>query len=88
MQVDRLARGTRRLKVWTGNGAFGPKGGVLDGISILDNRVYVNTLITSRTFSVPIDSDGKAGTISEVMLSRSIDHPDGVRPTAVALYTP
>jgi len=88
MQVDRLARGSLRLTVWAGDGAFGPKGGVLDGISIMDNRVYVNTLITSKTFSVPIDSDGKAGTISEVMVSRSIDHPDGVRPTPVALHIP
>jgi len=87
MQVDRLARGTRRLKVWAGDGAFGPRGGILDGISILDNRVYVSTLITSRTFSVPIDSDGKAGTISELALSRSMDQPGGVRPTAVALHT-
>jgi glucose/arabinose dehydrogenase/mono/diheme cytochrome c family protein len=81
MQVDRLARGTRRLKVWASDGAFGPKGGILDGISILDNRVYVNTMITSRVFSVLIDSDGKAGTISEVGLSRSIDRPDGMHPT-------
>jgi glucose/arabinose dehydrogenase/mono/diheme cytochrome c family protein len=88
MQVDRLARGSRRLTVWAGDGRFGPRGGVLDGISILDNRVYVNTLITSKTFSVPIDSDGKAGTISEVMVSRSIDHADGVRPTPVALHIP
>ena len=67
MQVDRLAPGTRRLKVWAGDGEFGPRGGILDGISVRDNRVYVNTLITSKTFSVPIGSDGKAGTISEAL---------------------
>jgi sugar lactone lactonase YvrE len=79
MQVVRLARGARRLQIWAGDGAFGPKGGILDGISILDNRVFVNTLNTSRIFSILIDSDGRPGTISEVVLSRAIERPDGMR---------
>ena len=53
MQVDRLARGTRRLKVWTGDGALGPKGGILDGISILDNRIYVNVHTVRRSPRAP-----------------------------------
>jgi glucose/arabinose dehydrogenase/mono/diheme cytochrome c family protein len=90
MQVDRLARGTRQFEVWAGDGAFGPRGGILDGISVLDNRIYVNTLITSRTFSVPIDRNGKAGAISEVVLSGSADPnaiPKPFHATAVALDT-
>lgn len=79
MQIVRLALGARRLQVWAGGGAFGPKGGILDGISILDNRVFVNALNTSRIFSILIDSDGKPGTISEIMLSRTIERPDGMR---------
>jgi mono/diheme cytochrome c family protein len=78
MQIVRLAPGGQRLQVWAGDGAFGPKGGILDGISILDNRVFVNTLNTSRIFSILID-DGTPGTISEVMLSRPIERPDGMR---------
>jgi glucose/arabinose dehydrogenase/mono/diheme cytochrome c family protein len=79
MQVVRLAPGARQLEVWAGDGAFGPDGGILDGISILNRRVFVNALNTSRIFSILIDSDGKAGTISEVLLSRPIDRPDGMR---------
>ncbi len=79
MQVVRLARGARRLEVWAGDGAFGPKGGILDGISILDHRVFVNALNTSKIFGILIDSDGKPGTISELMLSRPIERPDGMR---------
>ncbi len=79
MQVDRLANGGRQLQVWAGDGAFGPKGGILDGISILDNRVFVNTLNTSRIFSILIDGDGKSGTIAEVLLRRPIERPDGMR---------
>jgi glucose/arabinose dehydrogenase/mono/diheme cytochrome c family protein len=79
MQVVRLGPGAQRLEVWAGGGAFGPPGGILDGISILNRRVFVNALNTSRIFSILIDSDGSAGTISEVLLSRPIDRPDGMR---------
>jgi sugar lactone lactonase YvrE len=79
MEVVRLKKGGAQLEVWAGNGAFGPKGGLLDGISILGKRVLVNTLVTSKLFSVPIESDGKAGVIAEVTLSRPIARPDGMR---------
>jgi len=67
------------LEVWAGGGAFGPKGGVLDGISVLNKRVLVNTLATGKLFSVPIGKDGQAGSVTEVILDRAIAHPDGMR---------
>lgn len=79
MEVVRLKKGGTQLQVWAGNGAFGPKGGLLDGISVLGKRVLVNTLVTSKLFSVPIESDGKAGAVTEVSLSRPIARPDGMR---------
>jgi len=79
MEVVRLQKGGTALEVWAGNGAFGPKGGVLDGISVLGKRVVANTLATSKLFSVPIEADGKAGTAVEVQLDREISHPDGMR---------
>jgi sugar lactone lactonase YvrE len=79
MEVVSLKKGGSALQVWAGNGAFGPKGGVLDGISVLGNRVLVNALATSKLFSVPIESTGKSGTVVEVQLDRPIDHPDGMR---------
>jgi hypothetical protein len=79
MQIDRLARPAASLEVWAGNGAFGPRGGILDGVSVLGNRVIVNTLETSKIFAVVIATDGKAGAISEVKLSRPILEPDGMR---------
>jgi len=79
MEVVRLKKGGTQLEVWAGNGAFGPKGGLLDGISVLGKRVLVNTLVTSKLFSVPIESDGKAGAVTEVSLSRPIARPDGMR---------
>jgi len=79
MEVDRLPSGAQQLQVWAGNGSFGPKGGILDGISVLANQLYVNTLSTSKLFSVPIGADGRPGTITEIKLDRAIDHPDGMR---------
>jgi len=79
MEVVRLKKGGTALEVWAGNGAFGPKGGVLDGISVLGKRVVANTLATSKLFSVPIEADGKAGTAVEVKLDREISRPDGMR---------
>jgi sugar lactone lactonase YvrE len=79
MEIVRLKKGGTALEVWAGNGAFGPKGGVLDGISVLGRRVFANTLATSKLFSVPIESDGKAGTVVEVKLDREISRPDGMR---------
>ena len=79
MEVVRLTKGGKALEVWAGNGSFGPKGGILDGISVLGNRLFVNTLGTSKLFSVPIGSDGKAGSPVEVTLDRAISRPDGMR---------
>ena len=79
MEVVRLKKGGTALEVWAGGGAFGPKGGVLDGISVLGQRVLVNTLATSKLFSIPIESGGKAGSVTEVKLDREISHPDGMR---------
>ena len=79
MQVVRLKKGAKALEVWSAEGAFGPKDGVLDGISVLKNTVYVNALATSKVFSVQIGADGKAGATAEVKLDHAIERPDGMR---------
>jgi glucose/arabinose dehydrogenase len=79
MEIDRLAGPSAALQTWAGNGGFGPKGGVIDGISVIANRVFVNTLETNKIFAVPIGADGAAGAVAEIKLSRAIDRPDGMR---------
>jgi sugar lactone lactonase YvrE len=79
MEVVRLKKGAQQLEVWAGNGAFGPKGGVLDGIAVLGRRILLNTLGTSKVFSVPIGADGKAGAVTEVTLDHPVSRPDGMR---------
>lgn len=79
MQVLRLKKGASSLEVWAEGGGFGPKDGVLDGISVLGTRVLVNALVENKLYSVPIESDGRAGTIVEVKLDQPIARPDGMR---------
>lgn len=79
MQVLRLPGGSGTLEVWSPAGAFGPAGGVLDGISVVDGRVIVNTLATNKLFAVEVAPDGKAGTVTELVLSAPLSGPDGMR---------
>ena len=79
MEVVRLAKGAHRLEVWSDHGAFGPKGGLLDGIVVMHGRVIVGTLATSKLFSVPIESDGRAGPVTEIALDHPLYRPDGIR---------
>ncbi len=79
MQVMRLKPGAARLEVWAGHGAFGPVGGLVDGIAVLGQRVLVGTLASSKLFSVPIQSDGTSGPVAEVRLDQPLARPDGIR---------
>lgn len=79
MEILRLKSHGAALEKWSGDGAFGPKGGVLDGISVIGDRVLVNTLATNKLFSVPIERGGRAGSVAEVKLDRAIAAPDGMR---------
>jgi hypothetical protein len=79
MQVVRLRPHATQLEVWTPSGSLGPKGGTVDGISVLGKVVYVNTLNTNKIFSIPIGADGSASSVTDVKLSRPIVMPDGMR---------
>jgi streptogramin lyase len=80
MQVGQLKKGAKEITTWAGaDGAFGPKGGIVDGISILGDRLFVNALGTSKLFGVEIGKDGKAGKAVEIKLDAPIERPDGMR---------
>lgn len=80
MQVEVLKKGASALEVWAGgDGGLGPKGGAVDGLSVLGKRVIVNELAASKLFSVDIGQDGAAGTPVEIKLDRPISRPDGMR---------
>ncbi len=79
MQVVLLKKGAKELVVWSAPDSFGPKGGVLDGIAVLGDRVLTNTLATSKIWATPIGKDGTAGTTVEVKLDTPVERPDGMR---------
>lgn len=79
MLILRLPAGGQALEAWSPQGAFGPAGGVLDGIALVNDRVIVNTLATSKLFAVDVGVDGKAGRVVELSLSAPISGPDGMR---------
>lgn len=79
MELLRLALGGSELEVWVGDEAFGATGGVLDGVAVLGDRVFVNTLSTNKLFAVDIGSDGQPGNVVELTLDRPLAGPDGMR---------
>ena len=80
MLVDRLAKGGTKLETWAGkDGSLGAKGGVLDGIAVLGDRVVVNALVASKLYAVPIGADGVAGKAVEIKTDRTVERPDGMR---------
>lgn len=80
MQLEVLKKGATALEVWAGgDGGLGPKGGAVDGLAVLGNRVIVNELRANKLFSVEIGKGGAAGTPVEIKLDRPISGPDGMR---------
>ena len=80
MLVARLKPGAPSMEVWAGaDGAFGPAGGVLDGIAVLGETLLVNALSTNKLFSVAIGRDGAPGKVNEVKLDTAVEGPDGMR---------
>lgn len=79
MQVMRLPKDGAKLEAWSPAGAFGPPGGVVDGIAIVGGRVIVGTLATGKLFAVEVGADGKAGKVTELKLSAPLPAPDGIR---------
>jgi hypothetical protein len=79
MEIARLKPGAKKLETWVPAGNFGPPDGGVDGIAVLGNRVVVNTVRSNKLFAVEIGPKGKAGKVTELLLSRPIKGPDGMR---------
>lgn len=80
MLVLKLPKGGKALQMWAGvAGELGPRGGVLDGIAVLGDEVFVNTLATGKFFSIAIGKNGAAGAVTELTLDRAVERPDGMR---------
>jgi sugar lactone lactonase YvrE len=85
--ILRLAPGAKSFEVWAKDERFGGEGFILDGIAFgSDGDLYVNTYATHRMFRVAVKPDGSAGEITELTPSRTLDHPDGMRPLGMNTF--
>jgi sugar lactone lactonase YvrE len=51
----------------------------IDGITFLDGTLYVNNVISSKLYRIPVDASGKAGQPVEMFLDQPVKGPDGMR---------
>jgi len=58
----------------------------VDGITFLDGTLYVNNVITSKIYRIPMDAAGKAGPPVEISLDQPIKGPDGMRAAKGRLF--
>lgn len=51
----------------------------IDGITFLGRTLYVNNVITSHLYRIPMDDAGKAGQPVDIQLDQPLKGPDGMR---------
>lgn len=51
----------------------------IDGITFLSGVLYVNNVISSKVYRIPVDAAGKAGSPVEIVLDQPLKGPDGMR---------
>lgn len=51
----------------------------IDGITFLDRTLYVNNVISSKLYRIPVDAAGKAGQPVEIPTDQPMKGPDGMR---------
>jgi sugar lactone lactonase YvrE len=51
----------------------------IDGITFLGGTLYVNNVISSKLYRIPVDAAGKAGQAVEITLDQPMKGPDGMR---------
>jgi sugar lactone lactonase YvrE len=79
--ILRLKPDAKQFEVWAEDPRFVVKDGAgLDGIAIgADGNVYTNTFNGGGLFRIEMRQDGSAGTVTQLMTSRKLVLPDGLR---------
>jgi sugar lactone lactonase YvrE len=58
----------------------------IDGITFLNGTLYVNNVVTSKIYRIPVDAAGKPGQPVEITLDQPIKGPDGMRAARGKLF--
>lgn len=79
--ILRLKPDAKQFEVWAEDPRFSVKDGAgLDGIAIgADGNIYTNTFNGGGLFRVEMRKDGSAGTVTQLLTSRKLVLPDGLR---------
>jgi sugar lactone lactonase YvrE len=75
-RIYRLAAGASTAELFLEDKAV--LGGI-DGITFLNGKLYVNNVVTSKFYRIPIDGAGKAGQPVEISVDQPVKGPDGMR---------
>ena len=51
----------------------------IDGITFLNDTLYVNNVISNNLYRIPVDAAGKAGTPVDIWMDQPVKGPDGMR---------
>jgi len=51
----------------------------VDGITFLDDTLYVNNVIFNKLYRIPVDAAGKPGTPVDIWMDQPVEGPDGMR---------
>jgi len=58
----------------------------VDGITFLDGTLYVNNVIFSKLYRIPVDAAGKPGTPVDIWMDQPVEGPDGMRAASGKLF--
>jgi hypothetical protein len=51
----------------------------IDGITFMDGTLYVNNVVFSKLYRIPVDASGKPGTQVDIWMDAPVRGPDGMR---------
>jgi len=83
-RILRLRKGATALEEWVSNPIFGADQWHLNGIDVDQDtkNLYVVENHPGHLWRIPIGADGAAGTVTEIMTSRALGGPDGLKVVA------
>jgi len=74
-KIYRLAAGAKTAELFMENKALDG----IDGLTFLDGVLYVNNVIFSKLYRIPVDASGKPGRPEDIWMDAPLRGPDGMR---------
>jgi sugar lactone lactonase YvrE len=74
-KIYRLAAGASAAELYLAHRTLNG----IDGITFLDGVLYVNNVVFSKLYRIPVDAAGKPGTPVDIWMDQPVKGPDGMR---------